>query len=206
LKYHWANKNQKGFSILELVVAISIFTVLLFVAVYLFQSIFTSPKQQISAMDNIDRARIVLSGFTNEIRNAANGKDGSYPLNEASDGEIIFFTNFGAQGSVNRIRYYIDDNILYKGIIEPAGNPPVYNVLSETVSPVLSGVSDGFFSYYNGDYNGQTDSLLQPVNINQVKFIKMNLSVSGQTVSEDGGLVSVAAGATMRTLKDNLGN
>lgn len=201
---------KKGFTIIELMIAISIFSVLFILIVSMFQSVFENPKQYLVSMDNIDLARVIVSNFTNELRNATNGSDGSYPLNLAGNSEIIFYSNFGSAGNAaKRIRYYVSGDVLYKGVVVPSGVPLFYNLSSETVSTVFKGIKNSgapLFYYYNGDYDGLGASLTQPVNVNQVKFIKINLILPNQITSKDTSSFSISAGATIRALKNNLGN
>lgn len=196
-----------GFTLLEIIISISIFSVLTFAATSLLISIIQNPKLQLAQMDNIDQARFVSSRFANEIRAAAYG---SYPLIEAGDSEIIFYSPIGASaGNINRIRYYISDNTLYKGIIAPAGG--IYNPEAEVITSVLTGISNEgapLFYYYDGDYDGiaSVDALSQPVNITEVRFVKINLIVQYQTTTQDVGTFSLSAGGAIRILKNNLSN
>jgi hypothetical protein len=107
------------------------------------------------------------------------------------------------------INYYLEDGILYKDILTPSGSPPTYTLKSHTA--VLKGVSNGavpLFYYYNGNYDAMDDieSLVQPVNITQVRFVKINLIVQNQKTKQDTSTFSINSGATIRALKDNLKN
>jgi prepilin-type N-terminal cleavage/methylation domain-containing protein len=203
-------QSQKGFTLIEVVITIAIFTILIFLVSAMLNDIFVNSNQELISMSNIDQARSVLSTFTNEIRNSVIGSDGSYPLAEAGNSEIIFFTNLGISNStVNRIRYYISGSTLYKGIVQPSGNPLSYNLTNEKVITVAAGVATGsatLFSYYDGNYSGSGNPLAQPVNISQIRYIKMNLQVKNNITKNDASSFSVTAGAALRSLKDNLGN
>jgi len=157
-------------------------------------------------MDNIDQARMVSSFFTNEIRGALYGSDGSYPLNQLQDSQIVFYSNFKTQGLVvARVRYYVSGDVLYKGVTLPSGSPAVYNLSSEKVTSVATGIandSSPAFFYYDGDSN----LLSQPVNINQVRYVKINLLVLNNLSPSSTNVFSISAGAAIRFLKDNLRN
>jgi prepilin-type N-terminal cleavage/methylation domain-containing protein len=208
-KFFTINKSR-GFTLLETVIAVSIFCILMFVLSSLLISIMKNPGTDLSALSSIDRARMVSSAFTNEIRSAMFGNDGSYPLSQAANSQIIFYSNVGASGSnANRIRYYVSGDTLYKGVTIPTGNPLSYNLSSETVKPILKGLVNGaspLFYYYTGDYNGDGVELSQPVNVNQAKFVKINLMVNQQS-SPDGDVnFTLSAGIAIRALKNNLSN
>lgn len=195
---------------MEVVITIAIFIILIFGVSAMLNDIFVNSSQELSSMDNIDQARSAAFAFSNEIRNAATGSNGSYPLNQASDSQIIFFTSYKTNNSaVKRIRYYVSGDILYKGVVLPTGNPLNYDLSSETITPVIAGVTNGnspAFYYYDGNYDGNTNALVQPVNINQVRFIKISLSVLKKSAPDETETFQIESGAAVRSVKNNLGN
>jgi len=169
--------------------------------------LFKNPKAELSVMDNIDKARFVASTFNNEIRAAAYG---SFPLVTPGDSTIVFHTTVGAtSGTINRVRYYLQDGILYKGVTPPTSG--TYNPANEVITEALSGVTNGttpVFYYYNGNYDGNDTNnppLAQPVNVNDVRFVKINLMVSNGANAQDTTSFSINTGSAIRSLKDNLG-
>jgi len=62
------------------------------------------------------------------------------------------------------------------------------------------------FSYYDSNYNGSGNPLTQPVNINVIRFIKINLTVLKDVTPTGSGTFTVSSGASIRNLKTNLGN
>jgi len=70
----------------------------------------------------------------------------------------------------------------------------------------LENASAPVFYYYGGDFNGSGSPLLQPINVNEVKFVKINLMVQRHTTENSNDTFLVNAGAAVRNLKDNLGN
>lgn len=202
--------NSKGFTLIELLVVIAITSLLIFDISSLVGSIFTNSQQQISSSANVDYAMNLTSKFTNEIRNASMGNDGAFSLGLASNSEIIFYSSAYTTGSnANRIHYWLSNNTLYKGIVEPTGSPLTYNLASEKVTTAQVDLVNGLtpvFYYYNGDYNGNTTALSQPVNINQVKFVRINLIILKKVSQGSASNFTVSSGASIRNLKNNLGN
>ncbi len=174
------------------------------------RDILVNTRQQYKVIDNTDQARRVGNSFINELRNATYGASGAYPINEASDNQIVFFsTTQKNSGVISKIRYYISNNILYKGVVNPAGSPPSYNGQPEVVTTLITSMSLGgnpLFYYYDSNYNGNGNPLTQPVNLNQIKFIKINLTVLKQLTATSNTTFTVLAGASIRNLKTNLGN
>ena len=173
------------------------------------RAIMSTSKQQSLTINNVDGARRISGVFTNELRNSAHGANGAYPINQATATQIIFFSTAPKNnGTVSRVRYYVTGNTLYKGVIHPSGNPLGYGG-TETITTLLTNLSLGanpLFYYYDGNYNGSTSALTQPVNINQVKFVKMGLVVLKQNTAGSTTTSTINSGATLRNLKTNLGN
>ncbi|MDR3519375.1 MAG: type II secretion system protein [Candidatus Pacebacteria bacterium] len=202
--------KKSGFTLVETLVTIAIFSILMIGITLMIQNIFTVSEQQNGILSNTNQATIIASTFVNELRNATYGANGAYPINQATSNQLIFFsTTPKNNGTVSQIRYYISGNTLYKGITNPAGNPLSYVGQPETITPLLIQMSMGgnsLFSYYDGNYNGSGNPLTQPVNINVVRFIQINLTVLKDATRNGTSTFSVTSGASLRNLKTNLGN
>jgi len=201
---------SKGFTMLEMIIVVAVVAVLALEIGFLFITAFLGSNQQFSALDNIDNARIVSTRFINEVRSAVPGVDGSSAVNFAGDTEIIFYSpRVGPGTSIKRVHYFVSDDILYKGVVAPEGTPLTYDLESEIIILVQQDLSLGgnpLFYYYDGDYDGQTNPLSQPVNINDIRFVRINLEVLKQTTRNSEETFSVSIGAAVRSLKDNLGD
>lgn len=204
--------KSRGFTLIETLVTIAVFGLVMVVTADLLRTIFTNSTTNPNALNAVDQAESAASNFVNQIRDAAYGNDGSYPLAEASTTEIIFFSPYGSSGSttVDRIRYYISGTTLYEGITAPSGSPLSYNLANEKVSTIVTGVSgigtSTVFYYYNGTYAGTTTPLSQPVNINQVTYVKLTFAVQLKEVRGSSATSSISTGAAIRNLKTNLGS
>jgi prepilin-type N-terminal cleavage/methylation domain-containing protein len=199
-----------GFTLIETLTVIFIFSILVLGISELSKVIFKDIKQNMSSLGDLDNARAVASNFTNEIRTASYGNDGGYPLYQVNNSQIIFYSNYGqSNGIVAKIRYFLVDDTLKKGIIIPTGSPLNYNSSLEKIITIQDDITNGntpIFYYYNGNYEGSssTSPLSQPVNVNQVKYIliKMNILKENTNLSDDA--FTVSAGASIRNLKTNL--
>ena len=201
-----SRSGQKGFTLAEMLVAIFIFSILIAGVAGFINTIFKSNKEEMSELDRINQATLLTADFVNELRNASIGNNGGYPLSQVSGSNIIFYSSFGATSpAVKRIRYYLSGGTLYKGVVVPTGNPLTYNLASEVVMPVqfnlTNNVSNPVFYYYDGDYDSNAAPLIEPININQAKFIEINLVILGTA-----GAHTISSGVAVRNLKTNLGN
>jgi len=205
-------KKQRGFTLVEMLVTIAVYGLLMVVAANLLIIIYKNANTNPNALNSVDQAQAAAANFVNLVRDAAYGNDGSYPLNEASTTEVIFFSPYGTGSSatVDRIRYYISGTTLYEGVTAPSGSPSSYNLANEKVLSVVTGVSgigtSTIFYYFTGTYAGTSTAISQPVNMSQVTYIRMNFAVKLNEVHGSSAISSISTGAAIRNLKTNLGN
>lgn len=203
---------RRGFTLVEMLVTIAVFSVAMLVTANLLITIFTNSTTNPDALNAVDQAESASSNFVNQVRDAAYGNDGSYPLAEASTTEIIFFSPFGSGSSttVDRIRYFVASSTLYEGVTAPSGSPATYDLADEQITPVVNHVSgvgtSTVFYYYNGSYAGTSSPLSQPVNVNQVTYVGLTLGVQLQEVIGATTTSVISTGAAIRNLKTNLGD
>ncbi|MEI6660317.1 MAG: prepilin-type N-terminal cleavage/methylation domain-containing protein [bacterium] len=197
-------KQNTGFTLVETIVVIFIFGLLITGTSLMLKNILVNSRQQIVSINNLDLTRRVANNFVNEVRNASYGVNGSYPINQASDTQIIFFSTApNNSGTVARVRYYITGTTLYRGITNPSGS--TYNTATEKSTIVMTNLSLGAnpLFYY---YDGTSSQIAQPANINSIKLVKINLVVQKQSSVGLTSTFTVNASAAIRNLKTNLGN
>lgn len=203
-------ENEKGFTLIELLVSIFGFVVLMLGIMALIGNIFTVNRQQGTLLENQDQARKAVASIMFELRNAVISNTGAYPIVEASAQQLTFYSDIDGGLDVERVRYFLQNGSLMKGIVKPTGNPFTYNFGSETVTTILKNVANGnnpLFYYYDGSYTGVTDTYLtQPVNVTAVKLVKANLSVYLKGGVTNTNSYTVTAIGTVRSLKTNLGS
>lgn len=204
------SQKQSGFTLVETLFTIFIFGVLMMGTTLMMRDILSVSKQQFGVLTNTNQAVRIANTFVNELRNGEYGANGSYPINQAADNQLIFFSSAPlGNGTISKIRYFITGNSLYKGVTNPGGSPLSYNGQTETLTTLATEMSMGgapLFTYYDGNYNGTGNALVQPVNINTIKFIKINVTILKDLVKNSTDTFTVSAGASIRNLKTNLGN
>lgn len=201
--------KQQGFTIIEVMVSVLIFTLLALGIIQLVSSMVSTGNKTTTFATSSDQARKLSFQIMNELRNAVTASTGSYALNLANDQELIFFSNVDGGTDIERVRYYLSNEKLYRGVVKASGNPLIYNLGSETTAVVQNDVANGgipLFYYYADTYDGSGNFLAQPVNITQVKFIELNLQVYNKGGVTNTNYYTITAGGSIRSLKTNLGN
>jgi prepilin-type N-terminal cleavage/methylation domain-containing protein len=193
-----------GFTLIEVLVSAAIL-VLLGAGFVGLQYIYT--QNQVIAwqgFENIQDANRLVSAMTREIRGARESENGSYPLVEALDNSIIFYTDSDFNGSAERVRYTLSGNQLVKGVIKPVGQPATYPAANEQVIVLTENVRNAGqppFYYYNGSWPDDTvnNPLLQERRIADTRMIKIILRLN--TKDDPGSDYILESNILVRTLK-----
>ena len=203
---HKSSQNSIGFSIIELIIGLSILGLIAF-AIWIFQkdifSLNNTISGDITAQDDVRRA---FKTVTSEIRSASSSSIGAYPIDSATLTSFIFYSDINDDGIKERIRYFLNGTILKKGILKPSGNPLAYNPANETISEIVHDVANGatpIFNYYDTNYDGFTPSLTSPINVLAIRLIKITLIVDHDP-SKLPSPITFTTQASIRNLKDNL--
>jgi len=198
-------KFTKGYSLLEVVIAVAILT-LIIGAVGIFQSDIFSLNRLIQVgLNNQYEAKNIIRPFTSEVREAASSAQGSYALAETGTTSFVFYSDINNDLKIERVRYFLDGNTFKKGVIEPNGDSFVYDQNTEQITQsVHNVVSDDIFEYFDSSYDGtaSTSALTFPVNPADVRLVKVRLQIYNDSNKEAESML-VETQVSIRNLKDN---
>lgn len=200
-------QSQKAFSLIEIIVVVAIFS-LIIVLVGSFQSnILVYNKYSSDVISSAQDARSILRTMVQEMRSAKTGNNGSYPIVQVATSTIVFFSDTDADGLQEQIRYFITTTTLTKGVIKPSGSPLSYNPSQEKFSilayNIKNGTSTSLFEYFDSSYNGTSSPLVQPVAVNTIRLVRINLLIDADPRRSPLPRL-YTSDATFRNLKDNL--
>jgi type II secretory pathway pseudopilin PulG len=200
--------NKKGFSLIETLIATAI-GIMIFLVVFNFgNGIFSfnsNAQKNLSAQTD---ARRVLKSMVKELRSASPSSLGSYTISYASTTGITFFSNIDSDTYKEQIRYFLSGKDLKRGVIEPSGSPLTYNPANEQISTLVTDINNGvspIFEYFDSSYTGTSTPLVQPVQITQIRLVRITLKIEKDTnPGKSLGPVIVTSQVFLRNLKDNL--
>ncbi|MFA6006462.1 MAG: prepilin-type N-terminal cleavage/methylation domain-containing protein [Candidatus Paceibacterota bacterium] len=198
--------DNKGFVLTELLVSIAILAILAIAVSSFSRDVFSLNAYNQERLIASDELRRGLKQFTAELRTAEPSDAGDYLFIVASSSAITFFSDVNGDGTHEKVRYYMSGNILKRGIISPTlGSPPTYNLANEKIIELVHTVTNGsaIFSYYPDTYTGNSAPFTQPVPIDQVRLVKVNVSVDPDPNRSPAPIVD-GTQVTIRNLKDNL--
>ena len=201
------NHNSKsGFSVIEVLVGMFILT-LIGLAVYSFQKdVFSLNRIISSGLAAQDEARRALKSMSAEIRTASPSSLGAYAIIQTETSSFTFYSDIDSDSLKERVRYFVEDATLKKGVIKPSGMPLTYNPIDEIVSDLVHDIASAAtltFSYYDTDYDGTTQSLVEPINISAVRLIKITIVIDKDSQVPPGPMM-LTTQVSIRNLKDNL--
>lgn len=189
--------NQRGFTIIEIMVAIGIMSLIVVMAGGFFYTGIESLRYGQEFDEAVVSGRRAVADISREIRGANTSALGEYPIGLASDQELIFYSDTDYDGDYDKISYYLSDRKIYKSITDP-GPLRDYTVASSTIE-VTDFVNNGgqeIFQYYdsNGDETDDLDSI-RMINIRLLFNVNPGVSPDDIPVETD---------AHLRNLKSNL--
>jgi prepilin-type N-terminal cleavage/methylation domain-containing protein len=179
-------KKLRGMTIVEMLVAIAIFTIgiegfsLLFIRAWTTNS-FTLEMGQASMT-----ASQGVSKITNYVRGARQGDNGAYPISSIGDNDLVIFSDYDKDGVTERLHLYKNGESVIMGFRDPSGTIPRTYAAGDQgtvtiASHVINDASAPIFSYYNENYPGDTINnplTASSANINNVRLVKIHLKIN----------------------------
>lgn len=175
-----ASHDNRGFSLLEVIMAVGIFALVVGAAVEVFLVSWRGNAIIWEQLSTQNEGRKAVQDFSNELREAAASSIGAYSLESATSTQIVFYSNIDSDSFVERIRYFITSTTLKKGVIKPAGNPFAYSSSAESITTIANDVANGttsVFSYYDGSFTGSGNPLSGAIDVTKIRVVKMSLKL-----------------------------
>src|SRR3989344_537978 len=205
--FFFLSSHKRGVTLVEILIGIGIFLLMLGV-LWTLQHDFSASNTYLS--DNLsaqEEARRVFKMMTAEMRSMSPSSTGGYPIEQVSTSSIVFYSDIDSNQQKERIRYYLDETTVRKGIVVPSGAPLSYNLGNETIRDVIHNVVNAsttpLFSFFDSTYGGTTTPLVEPGNILNVRLIRITVE-SDRDVLKPPGAISLKTEVAPRNLKDNL--
>ncbi|PIT88622.1 MAG: hypothetical protein COU29_02510 [Candidatus Magasanikbacteria bacterium CG10_big_fil_rev_8_21_14_0_10_36_32] len=200
-------QDKRGLTLIELLVSIGIFVLVSAALASILSVVFQARTIIWEQLSTQKEGRQIVQDFTNELRSATASSIGAYSLESAQNDEIIFYSNIDSDSWRERIRYFLSDGILQKGITKPSGTPLGYStstdeVITEMIHDVINGTTTPVFYYYDENYTGSENPMTLPIVLSEVRVVGIKLILEENPRMSPAPL-QVETKAQIRNLKSN---
>ena len=199
---HERAETSGGFTLIETVVAVSIFSLILGSFVGSISFFYRSNTHALEQAFAVNSARKGIEQMMKDIRKAAYSDEGSYPVIAIADETFSFYSDTDTDDYVEKVRYFLDDTNLKRGIVNSSGSPLSYDDDDEVIATISDNVrnsaqSVALFTYYNASGTPVTNI----ASTTDVVFVSADIIVNVNplnTVSD----FRLRSSATMRNIRE----
>lgn len=171
---------RRGFSTIEIIIALAIFSGLLFVTAGLRGNVATLQNlinQKLQSRQDLDQTFQIM---VTEIRSAGPSALGGYAIESVGTSSLVFYSDIDGDSVVDRVRYFFSGtSTIQRGVIVPSGNPIAYATSSETITTVVENIvvstSTDIFTYYDATYTGSGNPMSYPIAIQDIRTIRISV-------------------------------
>ena len=195
-------KNQ-GFSLIEILVAMGILVLMLWVIANFQADVFTQNNFISNSLNADSEMRSAIKKMVAELRGAAQSENGTYQIFSATKNSLIFYSDIDGSGLKSQVRYYLTGTDLRRGIILPTGSPLAYVVGNEKLTTLIhntANVNQQIFYYYDEGYSGSESALTEPINLPLVRLIKIILTADAD-INKPPAPITLESQVAIRSLK-----
>ena len=196
---------QKGFTLVETIVVIGIFTIVMFA---LFQSITMFYKYNayaIAQSNQVDLARRGMDIVIRDIREMTFADDGTFPLVLMQPNKIGFYSDIDRDNSVEYVEYELATTTTFtKRVYGATGNPPIYSSTPEStqiLSDYVQNMNQSTSTFYYFGSNGKLATATTTVT--DIVYVGMQIIVNIDPI-RDPGQFMLRSSAALRNLKENI--
>lgn len=196
------SNNQAGFTLLEMIVSLSIFVMVVGMATAFFIQSYRINTFGSELDYQVKGARDGLEVMTKEIREAISSDRGDYLIEDTGEQNLTFYSDIDGDGSAERVRYFINGSDLNKGVTDPTGSPAEYLAQNEVITVItgyVNNLTTPIFTYFDGNNN----QLTQPIDKNSVRLIHVCLKIDIKP-DQSPQQYNLETDIQIRNLKDNL--
>ena len=197
----FSHKHRRGYTLMEMIVVIAIISII-FPALYLgINSLYKSHALTFTRARALVKATDGVAEVVRDVRGAVYAENGALPIASMATDTLTFYTDTDFDGTVERVRYFLNDTLLQKGVIEPdaSSNYPMGSEVVETVVADIVNVQDNtpVFRYYTATGTEITNF----ANTIAVKRVRVELVASSRFGNKTHEM-QVVSSAAIRNLKD----
>ncbi|MFA6383146.1 MAG: type II secretion system protein [Parcubacteria group bacterium] len=202
-------QNYKGMTIIEMLLAIAIFTI----GILGFTMLFKNSWQQNKYTLEMGQVSMAASQGVNQIvrylREVRQSDNGSYPVVSANDNDIVVYCDYDRDGVTERIHIYRSGSDVILGVREPSSSFPITYASGDgttqvIISRVVNTTGNPIFAYYDSSYpeDSVNNPIATPATVPNVRLVRVTLHVNIDPNHAPDN-VQIQSFAEMRNLNDH---
>ncbi len=196
-------------TIIEMLIAMFIFTLIMFGSVYLLSQIYKrygfAMEQGMSTSAVEHSLKIIIE----TVRGMKQSDGGAYPIELATNTGFTFYADADNDGITEKVHYFLENNLIKRGVSKPSGTPPTYPAGDGTVTTlaehVVNSPAQPLFYYFNTDYpvDQAGNPLTTPVSpVSDIRLVKADIYVNIDPFRSPDN-IRLESYVMLRNLKDN---
>lgn len=198
---HIRTKKEAGYTLIEMLVVIAIIGIIIPVLFNSINTLYSTHARTLSRAMALIEATDGVKEVVRDVRAAVYAENGALPLVEIATSTLTLYSDTDYDGTVERVRYFLNGNTVQKGIIEPTATSS-YPENTETIDTIVSEVANvdnsvPLFRYYTATSSEVTSS----GNILNVRRVEVQFIGSSRFRSEQSE-VAIRSSASIRNLKN----
>jgi prepilin-type N-terminal cleavage/methylation domain-containing protein len=202
-------KNKNGMSLVEMLIAIGIFTL----GMLGFTTLFAHSWRQNSYTLEMGQTSMAVSRGMNEmagyLRKVRQGDDGSYPVISANDNDLVVFGDYDKDDITERLHFYRNGATVLMGIRKPTtGLPKTYaagDAETKTIaSNIVNDAGTPIFAYYDSSYPEDSvhNPIATPAMVPNVRLVRIDLHMNIDPLRAPDN-IQIQTFVEMRNLNDH---
>jgi prepilin-type N-terminal cleavage/methylation domain-containing protein len=199
----YTNK-QRGVTLVEILVVTGI-GLLLMLGIYQFAANTLQYRNEFGGrLQLLDDVRQIMRPMASVIRQAQDSSVGDYAIEEAASTTLTVYSDIIDNPYRERVRYFVEEAELKRGVLTPSGQPLVYDEADEEIEVLMRNISNVTFLYYGEEYRGTTSALIHPFPVSDVRMVEVIITIDDDPNREPNPLGEVSMFVQLRNLKNNL--
>lgn len=184
--------EQKGMTLVELIVTISLYTILMLAISSSVFNLYQSNSYAVAQAGEINNARIGMTEWGSNTKEMTTAEDGTYPVVVMEEHRFGYYSDIDQDSSVEYIEYILSGTTLTRYTYDPSGSPATYNLTTpdseKTLSLYVQNINQSIPTFLYYDNAGNQLTATSP--IIDLRYIKAQIIVNIDPVKSPGSLCS----------------
>jgi len=176
--------NKNGFTLIEVIISIAIFSMLILATNLLFISLYRQQGASMAITERTQSMNVLIGRMSKEIREGNVGEKGQSFFAIAEDKTLAFYSDVDNDDVTEKVIYALTGTDLKKTVIEPGADLEYGGTgVTSVVCVDVRNDATPIFTYYDDNYTGSEPALSGSFAVVDIKLI--GISLTGNIYSQN---------------------